>query len=398
MAGSQTTFEIKLQQAKKIVLQAAGLASKSPFGTGKDGVYNAINHLGYIQIDTISVVARAHHHVLGTRVPNYDDSWLRQLQEEKRVLEYWAHAASYLPMEDYRFTMPKKEKYRLRNKERSQGERSEMKRVLAKIKSEGPMKARDFAGDKNKKSSGWWDWKPAKTALERLFFEGSLLVSSREGFQKVYDLPENVIPLHINREVPTQEEYASYLIRRAIQSHGIVTADEVPYLRRQVKGVVRQVLDEMVEAEEVVPVKVKGLEKVYYGHPSVLEDSFRMKPLMHVLSPFDNLTIQRRRLADIFGFDYQIECYVPEPKRKYGYFCLPVIYGTQFVGRVDLKADRKNGTLLVKNIFLEEDVKEVEDQIWGEALRRFCNFNGCHGMEFLNPKNNELSKRLSKML
>ncbi len=109
------------------------------------------------------------------------------------------------------------------------------------------------------------------------------------------------------------------------------------------------------------------------------------------------MTIQRSRLAGIFGFNYLIECYVPEPKRKFGYFCLPVIYGTRFVGRVDLKADRKKGMLLVKNIFLEPDVKEVEDQIWAEALVRFTQFNNCQGIEFLNPNGNSLSKRLSKM-
>jgi uncharacterized protein YcaQ len=383
-------MKINKKNARRLIVHASGLDRRAPFGKGKNAVFRTIDHLGYVQIDTISVIKRAHHHVLATRVPGYRNGWLYELQQDKKVLEYWSHAAAFLPMEDYRFTLPIKNYFREHRDPWPKSDKKLMNAVLDRIKHEGPVMAKDFASDRVRKGQGWWDWKPAKLALERLFFQGSLVTVGRSGFQKIYDLPDNVIPDHIITKEPTVDEYAGYLIDRYLQSLGLATIAEITYQRKNIKSNVKKILDLKLEEGSVKRIDVLGVQnQEYFINSAFLEKSIRITPQIRILSPFDNLTIQRNRLVNFFEFDYQIECYVPEHKRKYGYFCLPLLYGDQFIGRLDAKADRKDKKLIIKNLHFEgKRHQKIDPMKYCQALQEFAGFNECN--RIVLDKSNDL--------
>jgi len=364
--------KLPLEHAKRLILASQGLTEtlQSP--------RQIIEHLGYVQIDTISVIERAHHHVLWTRNQRYRPEDLADLVENRKVFEYWSHAASYLPMRDYRYTLPQKRAFRLRETSWYPRDVSLMKRVLHRIKREGPLRSLDFK-DLKRGKTGWWDWKPAKKALERLFLEGKLEVTRREGFQKVYDLPERVIPSTVDTSLPRRSDYIRFLVERALRHHGLVTAAEVAYLRRSpMKQSVDKTLSEMAADREVVAVKIAGVDETYYARPATLECSYQIGARVQILSPFDNLVIQRKKLAAFFGFDFQIECYLPASKRQYGYFSLPILYANRFVGRVDCRADRKNSCLEVLALHYEKGASShTLHKKLVSKLTAFADFNAC---------------------
>ena len=365
---------LSLKEAQRLMLSSQKLtgAVQTPL--------QIIEHLGYVQIDTISVVERAHHHVLWTRCPKYQPSDLESLVKARKVFEYWSHAASYLPMRDYRFTLPMKKKFAEKKSSWSPREPKLMKRVLKRIQREGPLRSKDFKAEQKSTSSGWWDWKPAKKALERLFLEGQLEITRREGFQKVYDLPERVIPEAVDTSYPSQKEHMRFLIQRTLRHHGLATAGEIGYLQKKnVVENIRKELHEMSDSREIVKVTVEGVAQPYYAFPKAIERIPRVSSKILLLSPFDNFVIQRKKLAHFFQFDYQIECYVPEAKRKYGYFCLPIFNGVVPIGRIDCKADRVNKQLLIRSLHIEKNVNKKDDEVKIEAqLRSFAKFNKCH--------------------
>lgn len=336
-----------------------------------------IEHLGYVQIDTISVVERAHHHVFWCRNSNYRPSDLLELVKKRKAFEYWSHAASYLPMSEYRYTLPMKKAFQ----KRESRDAKTMAAVLKRIQQEGPLQSKDFESLREK-STGWWDWKPAKKALERLFMEGQLEISRREGFQKVYDLPERVIPSTVDTSVPTENEYLRFLIHRTLRHHGLATAAEIAYLRRvDVRDKITHELMSMLANREIQKIKIEDTPDTYFALTNTLDKTLPpIKSQILILSPFDNLIIQRKKLKTFFNFDYQIECYVPAKKRIHGYFCLPIFYGTDAIGRVDCKADRKNKTLIINSIHLENGKKLPNS--FKEELNRYAEFNGCEQVLF----------------
>ena len=371
---------ISPKEARRIALHHQGLGTTHPFGQGRQAVLNLLTQLGYVQIDTISVVQRAHHHVLWSRIPGYRIGTLDHLQEvERTIFEYWAHAAAYLPMLDYRFAVPIMEYYRSGADPWPKSDEALKQRVLDRVRTEGPLMSRDFARADHPKGDGWWDWKPAKLALQRLFFEGRLMVRNRQAFQRVYDLTERVLPPEVDTTPPTETEYADYLIRQTLRAHGLATGPQMAYQRRGMGAVVARRLETLIEAGEVLRVQIGRRNPLhYFALPSALEASVRIQNRMRILSPFDNSVIQRDRLRDLWGFDYQIECYVPEPKRKYGYFCLPLLYGDQFVGRMDAKADRKTRVMVVRHLVVEGDLdRALFMSEWRKAMEGFLAFNDC---------------------
>ncbi|MCH9654877.1 MAG: winged helix DNA-binding domain-containing protein [Planctomycetes bacterium] len=371
------TIQLPLKSAQRLMVASQQLA-----GPALEPV-QIIEHLGYVQIDTISVVERAHHHVFWSRNQKYSPADLSHLVESRDVFEYWSHAASYLPMKDYRYSLLPKKEFQKREASWFPRDLKLMKQILKRIEKEGPLRSKDFEMTKQGKS-GWWDWKPAKKALERLFLEGKLEITRREGFQKVYDLPENVIPSSVDTTLPSETDYARYLIQRTLQHHGLATGSEMSYMRKsQTKTTVLSTLKEMVSAGEITPVSVAGVEQPYYALKQSLENIPRVSPKVHILSPFDNLIIQRKKLLTFFDYDYKIECYVPAPKRKYGYFSLPVLQGSRFVARIDCKADRPNQRLMIQSIHYEKNVDQRLLQKKMESkLLSFAKFNGCNALEF----------------
>jgi uncharacterized protein len=372
---------LKSEQVRQLALKSQGLLMND-FGDKKSGVLSLIQHLGYVQIDTLSVVARAHHHTLWSRLPDYNEKYLTGLlEEDKSIFEYWSHAASYLPMSDYRFSLPRKKIFAEGKSHWFAQDKKVMKYVLDKIKAEGQLQSKDFEF-KRTDPGNWYEWKPAKKALEQLFMDGTLMVARRQGFQKVYDLTEKVLPEGVNTAMPSEKEYAEYLVRKTIEANGIVEEKEITYLRNGLKDSVNKALKRLIKSGEYMEVLIEDFKDSPYvtSVKKIQElENTKINRNIHLLSPFDNMVIQRKRLQRLFAFDYQIECYVPESKRKYGYFCLPVLYGDKFVARFDPKADRASKIFYIKSIHFENGFKPDKkfNEKFSISLKEFALFNGC---------------------
>ncbi len=394
-------ISLSIEEARLLILKSQGLISPD-FGKGKKGTLAAIEHLSYVQIDTLSVIARAHHHTLWSRLPDYKESYLNELLEkDKTIFEYWSHAASYLPMIDYRYSLPRKKAYAGGKSHWFDQDKKMKKYVLDKIKAEGPLQSKDFE-HKRTEDTNWYEWKPAKRALEQLFMEGKLMVARRQGFQKVYDLTERVLPVDIDTSIPTEKEYIQHLVKKSIESFGIINENEVAYLRTGLKGTTNKVLKQLLKEGSLLELTIDGINNAtFISTERQLKSIEKIKTNnnIHLLSPFDNLVIQRKRLERIFNFDYQIECYVPEPKRKYGYFTLPVLYKNNFVARFDPKADRANKTFYIKSMHFEKGFQSNEDFniLFAEKLKSFSNFTGCDKI-VIEKADNKWKKEIKKFL
>lgn len=381
--------KISAAVACRMVLQAQLLNKKSKLPKGKEGVAQTIEKLGYLQIDTIAVVKRAHHHTLWNRRPDYNESMLDELQaKDQRVFEYWGHAASFLPMSDYRYYLPlMRSFYDLKAtwfKRRLEKHGHLMAPVLERIRKEGPLSSRDFDGPADTKREGWWDWKPTKTALELLFWRGELMVRERRNFQRIYDLTERVLPGEIDTSFPNDNELGQFFVRRALSAYGVA---EEKHIRQHIpaadKRIISQSLRDLVQFDEVTRVQIEqDDQRSYYALTESVETSMRLKQSdsnVFIISPFDNLIIQRDRTKRLFGFDYTLECYLPADKRKYGYFVLPVLWGEQFIGRLDSKADHSTSTLIIRNLVFEKSCEDFEELATTLAKRlvEFAIFNRC---------------------
>ena len=369
-----------LDRLKRLALASQGLIGRSPFGTGTSGAIKAIEHLSYIQLDSISVIERAHNHIWRSRVPDFRPDQSNQLLEDAQVFEYWAHAAAYLPIKEYRYYLADKSAVKDGTLRRGYTkDRKLMAQVLKRIADEGPLASKDLE-DRRTKSNGWWDWKPAKRAVEALYFEGELMISSRAGFQKTYNLAERVLPKGIDSTPPTIEERASHMLDQQLACHGLVSAVGATYGRRDaaLRQAMKAELAQRLAAGTLVTVTLPN-NSLYYIEPQHLEQPMpRLDNRLKILSPFDNAVIQRKRLIDLFAFDYQLECYVPAPKRRYGYLALPLLYKDNFVGRMDCKAHRADKVLEIKGLFFESghDTSEVHAAL-DKALPDFAGFQGC---------------------
>lgn len=351
-------------------------------GSAKAATLAAIEHLGYIQIDAISVIQRAHHHTLWNRNSRYKSSQLDQLIADKQVFEYWSHAAAYLPMRDYRFSLPRKQAL-LNGEEEHWYARDErmMKLVLKRIADEGPLLAKDF--ENNGRKSSEWTAKPAKRALEYLFMQGDLMVPTRANFHKVYDLTERVLPEDIDTSLPDPAEHARFLITRYLEANGLGQAVEIAYLLKGKKPQIAATLEVMIATGELLQVSVAG--QAYYALPTSLE--LLNQPLnrrrLKILSPFDNLVIQRKRMKALFGFDYLIECYVPKAKRRFGYFSLPILWDGKLVARMDCKAERSESVLHIHHLAMEPGALKADEFLvaLSKEFEMFLKFNECSHLQ-----------------
>lgn len=388
---------------RRTAMQAQGLLSKQPFGSGLAGVHQAISQLGYLQIDTISVIERAHHHTLFSRLPSYQPNHLNRLLAQGKIFEYWSHAAAFLPIEDYRFSLPYK--HALRSGQRhwfKQPDQAFMTRVLATIEQHGPMRSRDFDGDGTQRG-GWWDWKPAKKAIEQLYMEGRLMVVSREGFEKTYDLTERTLPSGIDTSMPSVEACAAYLLQKQLSAQGIANTKSLAYHFRHTpelkKAIHAQVAAQCNSGKLVALALADGSEWVACAE--TFEGKLpRATGRVQILSPFDNLVIQRERLSALFDFGYQLECYVPQAKRRFGYFSLPILYRDNFVGRMDCKAHRKDKLLEIKQLHIE--AAELDETTFlaafEQALAQFIQFQGCQQVQLSHCQPNHWRQLFTPMI
>jgi len=268
--------------------------------------------------------------------------------------------------------------------------------VYKRIETEGPLRARDFDDSRNT-STGWWDWKPAKQALEKLFMQGDLMVVGREGFQKRYDVTENVLPENTDTRFPDIQEQANHLIITNLRAHGFVSLKSFTYLRKgkQLRAAVKEQVECLIDQKKLLLIQTPDGEQ-FYADPDLLEQKLRAPKRVKLLSPFDNLVIQRGRCRDIFEFDYQIECYVPQAKRQYGYFCLPILSEDRLKGRADIKADRKERVLRILNFHLDNN-ENLSESV-GDALQEFMAFNNCDVVQVENAASAGLKKKLKAVL
>lgn len=364
---------------RRLALSAQGLLQGQPYGSGLPGARKAINHIGYVQIDTISVVERAHHHVLFSRVPKFTPSMTNKMLLDGDIFEYWTHAAAFIPISDFRFSLPYKQAVKsgqihwFKNRdEKLMGD------LLARIRSDGPLKSRDLEAESIKRA-GWWDWKPAKKALEQLYMEGDLMVKDRESFQKTYDLTERVLPSQVDTTMPSSEEFAEHILDQQLRCHGLVSLKGLTYQRRntELRTAVKALVTGRLEQGSLERVQLSGGE-VFYLEAGAFERSLpRLSNRMSILSPFDNSVIQRERLKSLFQYDYQLECYVPAAKRKYGYFCLPLLFRDEFIGRMDCKVHRKRNHLEIKSLYFEKGYGDMVVEAFVDALKDFCRFQQC---------------------
>ncbi|MGB0578401.1 MAG: winged helix-turn-helix domain-containing protein [Limisphaerales bacterium] len=372
------TESLSIHEARKLNLLSQRLPSaKKSVGGAAAATLAAIEHLGYVQIDTISVIQRAHHHTLWNRHPRYRPSQLEQLLADRQVFEYWSHAAAYLPMRDYRFSLFRKRALARGEQEHWYDRNPRLeKQVLKRIREEGPLMARDFIG---KRTGGEWKAKPAKRALENLFMDGELMSSRRINFQKVYDLTERVLPAGTDSTEPTPEEYARFLITRYLQANGLGRPAEFAYLLPGLKPLICRVVQDMTANGELISLRAAGED--FHVLPASLQllNQALARRRVKILSPFDNFVIQRKRLQNLFDFDYQIECYLPAAKRRYGYFTLPILWDGRLAARMDCKAERKESLLQINHLALEPWLKSIDAFL--EALRKelksFMLFNQC---------------------
>ncbi len=365
---------LSLKDAQKAIILSQGIQSENKIGNGKEVTYKAIKAINYVQIDSISVVERAHHHSLWNRAENYHHSHIEQLLENKQIFEYWSHAASYLPMVDYRYSLPRKNAIAKGELHWFSKDDKSMAHVLERITAEGQLQAKDFK-DTRESKTGWWDWKPAKKALEQLFMEGKLMVAKRQGFQKVYDLTERILPTSIDASIPSEKEYFQHLIINYLRANAIGTPEQISYLLKGLKKSVKLHCLQMLEEGLLTEVNVEN--QSYFALPTINEllKKRLSQDKVKILSPFDNILIQRKRTNALFNYDYQIECYVPADKRKFGYFSLPILWGTVFSGRMDAKMDRKLGALTIINLHLETDSVDGFIIELKRTLDKFLRFN-----------------------
>ncbi|KQQ76410.1 winged helix-turn-helix domain-containing protein [Acinetobacter sp. Leaf130] len=365
---------------KQLTLFNQGLGKTSRFAKGMDGTLQAIEHLGYVQIDTISVVERAHHHILWSRVPDYDLSHLNNLVRERQIFEYWYHAASYLPMKDYRYALPAMMSVRKgESRYFNRGDQHLMNEILARVRAEGRIRLRDI--DKNNKKSlgNWWNTGPGRRAFEQLYMQGDLMICERNGIEKVYDLTERCLPENIDLSMPTLHEYAQYLFNTTLRAHGAFTWKQLVHLKgKDLKEAMRVVLKEQIDAGVVSAIKLDDGQTLYVD-VAAIEQNVNTDFGLKILSPFDNSLIHRDRLTSLFEFDYRIECYVPAAKRVFGYFCLPILYQDELVGRIECKAHRTVKELEVISIHLEKTIKDKELFFFEleQEIKRFAEFNQC---------------------
>ncbi|SFJ45939.1 hypothetical protein SAMN05216304_108112 [Bosea sp. OK403] len=340
-------------EARRIWLHAQRLDEPEPFGAGPEATRAAVAHLGYVQIDTINVIERCHHHILYSRIPSYRRSDLAQAQSlDKSVFEYWTHALSYVPTADIRFFLGAMKAHREEPKRWSAvGSPEEARKLLRRIRKEGALTIRDIDTDVLvEKAHLWASKKPSKGLLERAFYDGELVISARAGMLKTYELIDRHFGWEKKPTPASERQVVAYKLDRALRAQGVVSLDSICHLDAPAKKAVAELIAGRVRRKELVPVRIEGAEKApHWASPEALEAVAPPEAgLVHILSPFDPLIIQRKRLSLFFGYQHLFEAYLPREKRVYGYFALPVLLGDRIVAVLDLKTDRAAGKLLIQ--------------------------------------------------
>ncbi|TIL81833.1 MAG: winged helix-turn-helix domain-containing protein [Mesorhizobium sp.] len=351
--------KISLAMARRIALAAQGFADPRPNGTpDRRHLARVLARTGLLQIDSVSAVVRAHYMPLYSRLGPYPLALLDNaaVTRKRKVFEYWAHEASFLPVETYplmRWRMERAE----RGEEMYNGlakwgrERAAyIEDIFREVVERGPIAASALEGQKG--SGGWWGWSDAKHAFEWLFWAGRITTASRRGFERLYDLPQRVLPPAVLAlPVPSPEDAHRELLRISARAHGVATSGDLRDYFRLSPADIKGRIEELVDAGDLLPVRVEGWDKTAYLHRDARFP--RKIEARALLAPFDPVVFERARTERLFDFRYRIEIYTPAEKRQYGYYVLPFLLGDRIVARIDVKADRPAGVLRVHATYAE---------------------------------------------
>lgn len=387
------SVDLSLSEARRVALAAQGFGRDYQGGDSKK-LQDVIRHVGVLQIDSVNVLVRSQELPIFARIGKHNRQVVTDAVNKGKVFEYWVHEASLAPVELHplmRWKMARPHpwfgNYYASNK-------SLVERLFRRVVEEGPLKAADVSMRVGKKGT-WWDWDDAKRALEYLFYAGRVTTRARDSdFARVYDLPERVLPEHV-LDAPTPSEFDSRreLIRRAADHLGVATFGDLADYHRQKPREARPALQSLVEDGSLHIARVEGWkEPAFVSRRLVIPKGSSGCAL---LSPFDSLVWNRGRNERLFGFHYRIEIYTPRPKRRFGYYVLPVLCGGRLVGRLDMKADRQNGTLRVEGAFIESGVeaRDVAAPIAAE-VQSMADWLGLDAVEI--GRRGSLSKPLSQ--
>jgi uncharacterized protein YcaQ len=392
------TVTISADQARRLVLSLQGLAEPPRRGLATGGLAGLIERLGFVQVDSINTVARAHHMILVARNQTYRPALLKRLCEDERALfEHWTdRIASLLPIRFYPYWRLRFAREQAMIEARfkrwfGDGFALELERLLERIRSDGAIRARDLEVERTRRGAGWWDWHAGKTALEYLWRTGRLAIAGRDGFQKVYDLSERVIPEEVRRHRPDQPELIDWACRGALERLGFASPGEIARffgllsieeakgwcMRHQGGAAAPALVD---AADGAGPRKMLARPDIEQLLASLPDPPGRLR----VLNPFDPLLRDRARLARLFGFDYRIEVFVPAARRRYGYYVFPLLERDRLVGRLDMKADRAAGVLDVSALWMEAGCRLSRGrvQLLEAELERIRRFVGVDAVRF----------------
>jgi uncharacterized protein YcaQ len=353
---------LSLGEARRAALAGQGFGTPKPAAATKRHLLSTVQRLGLLQIDSVNVLVRAHYFPPFSRIGPYPTEWLDDLAYRKRRLfEYWGHAASLIPVNLFPSLRWRMEQAKhgigvYRGLVNFAKEKANLiQEVLEVIRQDGPSGAGDvekaIRQEELARKAGWWEWSDSKIALEWLFWSGQVTTSTRRNFERIYDLTERVFPDLYNGEIPDREISQRELITTASRALGVATENDLSdYFRLKINET-RPRIRELVEAGELLEVKVEG-----WRQPAYLSSALRIPRSLEAaafLSPFDPLLWERQRTERLFGFRYRIEIYTPAAQRQHGYYILPFLFAQNFVARLDLKADRANQSLRVVGAFAE---------------------------------------------
>jgi len=401
VSPSPSLTEVSLASARRIALAAQGFASPRPSGrVDRRHLRKVLDHIGLIQIDSVNVLARSQELTLFSRLGNHPRSLIPDATADGELFEYWCHEASHLPTSMHRLVRWRMEDARngtmwpgLQRFAKSKSQF--VQEVRDRVFNDGPLVAGDVKTRTGPKGS-WWDWDDGKAALEYLFWTGEITAQRRPNdFARMYFAPQHVLPKEVLKaKTPTEFEARSELLLLAAKSLGIATASDLLDYHRQKPGPAKPVLAELVEQGNLEQVRVEGWRDVAYMLPSV--STPRSINSRALVSPFDSLVWCRPRIERLWDFNYRIEIYTPEHKRVYGYYVLPFVLGDRIVARVDLKADRQAGVLLVHGAYSEPgiDVKHVVSEL-AEELKLMALWLGLDAVKVGDK--GDLSSALSRV-
>ncbi|MEO9824523.1 MAG: crosslink repair DNA glycosylase YcaQ family protein [Paracoccaceae bacterium] len=365
-----TPFRLENRAARRVFLDRHALLETPQGPASGDALLDLIKRLGFVQLDSINTVARAHDLILFSRRPRYRPADLKRLYEKDGALfEHWTHDAAIIPMEYYPWWNMRRQRdaATLRGRWRDwrrDGFEAQFDAVLDQIRAEGPLSSSDVGKDEKKGSGGWWDWHPSKTALEYLWRSGKLCVIGRDNFRKRYDLTERVLDESLTSQAPSDTDTVDWCCKQALTRLGFATPGELAAFWAHISLAEAKAWCEMaVSQSQIVPVDIQDVQgnwRPSYAYPEIESDPALAKTpcsRLRVLSPFDPALRDRKRAERLFGFNYRIEIFVPEAKRTYGYYVFPILEGDRLVGRIDMKAHRDKDVLHVRAMWPEPKVR-----------------------------------------